>query len=99
MVEALCQRPDIDVDRPCDAGETPLMVAARRDHMGVVEHLLQAEADLLLRDRYGQTALDLASGNGHAAIAERLRIQSYNDTILEHDADLPLANESETRQH
>ncbi len=54
-------------------GTTPLMLAADRGSLGVVEALLQAGAGVDAEDRHGRTALVLAARNGHAEIVDRLR--------------------------
>ncbi|MBN2343807.1 MAG: ankyrin repeat domain-containing protein [Deltaproteobacteria bacterium] len=58
--------------------ETPLILAARKGHLKVVEALLDAETDkrwssLHAVDKYGKTALDYALENNHTAVIEFLK--------------------------
>ena len=46
--------------------------AARRGDVGTIDRLLAAGEDVNSPDRYGQTALMLASQLGHASLVERL---------------------------
>src|SRR5262249_58619106 len=43
-----------------DGGHTPLHLATKAGQLGVVKALLEAGANVSLRDREGKTALDLA---------------------------------------
>ncbi len=49
-----------DVNRSNDSGRTPLMSACFLGHPTTVRLLLEAGADSGLRDKYGDTALDIA---------------------------------------
>jgi ankyrin repeat protein len=52
---------------------TPLMIATVFNHIDVVEALLNAGADIDLRDGNGKTALDLAPEYGRPEVAQLLR--------------------------
>ena len=54
-------------------GFTALMFAAAEGKVGVVEVLLEHNADISLRDVDGDTALGFATQNGHRAIVDRLK--------------------------
>jgi cytohesin len=64
-------------DTLCDdlhpRGTTALMLAAAAGCQAVVDALLQAGANVALRNRKGQIALTLAARQGHAEIVARLR--------------------------
>ncbi len=49
-------------------GGTPLMFAARNNHVAVVEYLLSTGADSHRKNRSGRTALDIARSFNHSAI-------------------------------
>ncbi len=55
-----------------DTGRSPLMLAASRGHIEVCRILLDADADLRLRDIEGNDALAIARQNGFAEIAAML---------------------------
>ncbi|TQF17158.1 ankyrin repeat domain-containing protein [Myxococcus llanfairpwllgwyngyllgogerychwyrndrobwllllantysiliogogogochensis] len=49
-----------------DEGLTPLMVAAREGHAGLVELLLKAGADATITNRIGESAVIIAAAHGHS---------------------------------
>ena len=53
-----------DLDARDDSGMTPLMLAASKNKAAVCSLLLEAGADLFLRDLSGRDALDIARTNG-----------------------------------
>jgi hypothetical protein len=61
---------------PCDVqnelGETPLLVAVTKGHIEMVKVLLHNGADPTIPDRFGQTALGLASARGPGDMADLL---------------------------
>ncbi|CAK0882639.1 unnamed protein product, partial [Prorocentrum cordatum] len=60
-LETSCAQPQLDA---CDeAGNTPLMIAARWGHLEAVEVLVGAGADLSLENTEGLTAADLAASD------------------------------------
>ena len=61
-----------EIDSRNKYGETPLMVAAERGQTDEVRRLLQAGADLTLKDHEGITALEKAQRNRHADVAALL---------------------------
>lgn len=72
------------------AGLTPLMLAAMHNQLDVCVRLMDAGADPALNDPGGRTALELAAGQGHSAVADYLsgfKIPKPGSTGLsQHDA-------------
>ncbi len=56
-------------------GDTPLLIAVRRDDRVFVRHLLDRGADPFVIDAQGKTALAIAEELGHADVARLLRRQ------------------------
>ena len=64
----------IDVNYQNPDGDTALMIASWKGHMGVVKRLLECkEITVNLKNTYdGNTALSMASQNGHLYVVNRL---------------------------
>ena len=60
----------IDLNTTNDAGETPLMCAARNDQRVIAKMLLKANANPNVIDPEGKTAIDHASIRGHLEMVE-----------------------------
>ena len=54
----------VDVDQASHWGGTPLMSAARKGRLAIVRALLEAGADVSLRDDSGESALDQSDRSG-----------------------------------
>lgn len=65
-------RDGVDIDFRSPAGATPLISAATFGHHCVVNLLLNSRADVHLATHRGNTALNVATLQGHAAVAELL---------------------------
>jgi hypothetical protein len=68
---ALSAKPG-DKDTKNRFGRTPLMEAARKGHLAVVELLVAAGADRNLQNKMGQTAADWALEQGHVLVYARI---------------------------
>jgi hypothetical protein len=80
VVKALLTRRDIAVDATDAFGYSALAFAASKNHPDVVACLLEAGASMTIRTRDGDTPLDLAIKEKHAAVVE---------VLLQHGAVLP----------
>jgi uncharacterized protein len=67
-----CWRRALPCRRPCRAGETPLMTAARTGKADAVRALLDAGAEASEAEGNGQTALMWAAAEGHADVVRLL---------------------------
>ena len=61
------------VDAQDAEGDTPLIVAARIGLVDLVAALVQSNSRTDLRNRKGQTALEVAQANGHDTVVSLLR--------------------------
>ena len=83
---------DVEVDiRDRLKDETPLLKAARRDHLPVLQLLRERGADLRARNRGGEMAIHLAALNGHVNVIRMMldsgvevdiRDPGWNETAL-----------------
>ena len=72
-------------------GQTPLLCAARKGHLPVVEKLLEAGADLRLHtSTASRTALHWSASEGHEAILSVLLIRGADKDALDHFGETPL---------
>lgn len=71
------------VDKPNLNGQTPLMLAARseRDNIQCLQHLLNAGADINMKDMLGYTALAHAAENGNVNCVETL-LEAGSQTLI-----------------
>lgn len=94
-VVELLSRKGADPAIPTTSGNTPLMVASDRGHVGVLDRLLhypQALATLDLRDDWrGQTCLWFACCKGHGGVVRRLLQAGANPTIANTNGRSPMA--------
>ncbi|KAJ1490611.1 ankyrin repeat-containing domain protein [Baffinella frigidus] len=73
---------DVDVDEA--GGEyrtTPLIVATERGHVQVVEMLLDAKADMSLKDTRGFAAIHLAVQSRHMGVVHLLLANGANPSV------------------
>ncbi|KAK3273328.1 hypothetical protein CYMTET_18422, partial [Cymbomonas tetramitiformis] len=63
------------VEDASHTGDSPLHIAARMGHLCAVKLLLQARASVKIRNKDGQTALDVALEGKHAAVAKLIRAE------------------------
>jgi ankyrin repeat protein len=61
------------VDAARNDGATPLLIASQKGHLEVVRELLSRGANPRAATTNGESALSLATGNGHKAVAKLLR--------------------------
>ena len=57
-------------------GDTPLIYAAKYNHMDTVRALVEAGCDITIRGEKNKTAAEWAKQKGHPAIAEYLTIEA-----------------------
>jgi ankyrin repeat protein len=68
----LATKSHLDVDSMTGDGRSALHVAALAEHAEVVQELLRAGANALLRDSEGQTAMHMAARSGNIAVARQI---------------------------
>lgn len=68
----LATKSHLDVDSMTSDGRSALHIAALAQHVDVVEELLRAGANALLRDGEGQTAMHMAAQSGNIAVARQI---------------------------
>jgi uncharacterized protein len=64
---------NVDIDSLTNAGETPAMFAASSGSMDALQLLLQARSNVLVRNSFGKTALQIARQKGLQSCAELLQ--------------------------
>lgn len=72
IVQTLLDK-DADLDAKSPNNTTPIMMAARGDHILTVKLLLDAGADATLKNDVGMTAIDFAQQNGSKDIVDGLQ--------------------------
>ncbi len=84
MQGLLSEEPPVvaDVDARDGAGNTPLLVACREGHAGVVEVLLQHGAALAATNRDGMGVLHMAFGYGHDALGRLLLARGADPAVV-----------------
>merc|ERR1719367_2733778 len=73
VVKYLISKPNVDIDSQDIFGRTALIWASYNNHEKIVQMLLKKGADKLIKDNYGQTALDVAKSQNFVNIAEILK--------------------------
>ena len=91
VVNLLIDHPGVQLDITTDAGDTPLHAASMRNHVDIVQRLLEAGADIHRCDRKGYTALNFAVNNGNADLVRILLQNKAAHDTTEHDGWQPLA--------
>ena len=72
VVQAILERPDVDLDAKNDQGATALHLAAVQGYERLARALLLAGASPLIEDRKGRTPALLAVSAGHEDVAALL---------------------------
>lgn len=62
----------MDVNTTDSTGNTLLIIAARNGNLELLDFLLRNRANILKKNKYGDSALMAAAFRGHAAVVERL---------------------------
>lgn len=74
-----------DVNAKTKNGDTPLILATREDNLEIVQHLIEADAELFLKNNRGKIAFDYAIGS--EAVHELLQKKSDQSFIDELNGD------------
>ncbi|MEM4367218.1 MAG: ankyrin repeat domain-containing protein, partial [Candidatus Anstonellales archaeon] len=81
VVKLVLEGADVNV-QDNNNGWTALMLAAEKEHEGIVEMLIKAGAKLDLQNKDGETALMLAAEKEHEGIVEMLRKEGADPFIV-----------------
>jgi ankyrin repeat protein len=73
IVKELLKHKDIDVNLQDKDGETPLFTASDEDHLNIVRMLLDAGADINIKNNEDKTALDIAIERRQRHVAELIK--------------------------
>ncbi|CAN1794680.1 Ankyrin repeat domain-containing protein 50 [Linum perenne] len=76
-LKKLTEKADVDLDEQDEDGFTALMVAAAGGHVDAFKLLLQAGADVKLRNKRGETAMNLAELN-------RNRVELFEKALIQY---------------
>ena len=76
-----------NIDAPNAEGYTPLMVAAQTTNLQIAQFLVEAGANPNIRNRYGETAIMLASYHGQTDMVRLLHLKGAD---IHHDGWNPL---------
>ena len=72
VVRFLVEEGKADVDKVNDNNQTPINVAADGGRLEVVQFLLSKGADCTIKDKWGDTPLESARGQGHHEVVALL---------------------------
>ncbi|KAI8372286.1 ankyrin repeat-containing domain protein, partial [Choanephora cucurbitarum] len=72
MVKLLCQQPQTDVNVTSQQGHTPLMNAASKGYVDIVIWLLKQKASVSIKNRFDETAYDVAAAAHEAYLCHLL---------------------------
>ncbi|KNC48797.1 ankyrin [Thecamonas trahens ATCC 50062] len=90
-VRWLIENKGVSVNDNDDDGDTALILAARFNHLELMDHLLmRTDVDLEKRDKYGQTALFNAAYQGHLDAARRLLVHGASPNVADQGGSQPL---------
>jgi len=81
LVEKIAKTGDVDINARDKYGHTPLMVAAQKNLINMVQTLIDLKADVFKEDSSGKNCLMHACFTGNQEIATKLRLagMSWND--------------------
>ncbi|ETV74569.1 serine/threonine protein kinase [Aphanomyces astaci] len=82
VVRRLLLHATLDINLPSTDGDTPLIVASKRNRLEIVALLLKADADRTMTNCDGMGPLHVAAERGHAAVVAELVVWG-----LHHDKD------------
>lgn len=82
LVKLFVEKYEVDINLPSERGETPLIVAAKRNKLEIVRYLLAQKADADFLSSEGFLAIEYSILNGFYAVSQLILEAMTDKKIL-----------------